>query len=290
MSTRMDNTYLFYCNQYLHTITGADRSALLRGGDRLLAERPIAGPARPLATDQNDSVIHVGSSHALSYAPYGFNSAILSKPQLAAFNGERLEPVSAGYALGNGNRLFSPRLMRFLGADTFSPFEQGGLNCYCYCLGDPINRTDPNGHWSIVKPRTWFRSPNTKLRQRLSAMAKIRPKLNEATAELQPYIQEKVLRRPFDLIEQASLDAARSKVLRLLPKAERKARGIAKYAPSGESYQFPDIDKAKNALMQTQRQPATLPEKSKRTFFDRSVPRDDPYDDVNYWNNAIRQQ
>ncbi|WP_338010010.1 RHS repeat-associated core domain-containing protein, partial [Pseudomonas sp. GM60] len=36
-------------------------------------------------------------------------------------------------------------LMRFNGPDWFSPFGRGGLNSYAYCLGDPINLSDPNG-------------------------------------------------------------------------------------------------------------------------------------------------
>jgi hypothetical protein len=36
--------------------------------------------------------------------------------------------------------------MRFYSADSLSPFGKGGLNSYCYCLGDPVNRTDPTGH------------------------------------------------------------------------------------------------------------------------------------------------
>ncbi|MGY2189231.1 RHS repeat-associated core domain-containing protein [Pseudomonas sp. SDO5591_S426] len=51
--------------------------------------------------------------------------------------------------MGNGYRAFSPVLMKFNSPDTLSPFDKGGLNAYAYCLGDPINRADPNGHLSI---------------------------------------------------------------------------------------------------------------------------------------------
>jgi len=34
--------------------------------------------------------------------------------------------------------------MRFLSPDTLSPFDEGGLNAYCYCLGDPVNHHDPS--------------------------------------------------------------------------------------------------------------------------------------------------
>jgi RHS repeat-associated protein len=61
------------------------------------------------------------------------------------FNGELRDWVLHAYALGNGHRFYSPIMMRFCSADSLSPFGKGGLNAYCYCEGDPINRSDPSG-------------------------------------------------------------------------------------------------------------------------------------------------
>ena len=66
------------------------------------------------------------------------------------FNGERIDPVLGGYHLGNGYRLYSPSLRRFTSPDSMSPFGKGGINPYTYCEGDPINNTDPTGHWIIT--------------------------------------------------------------------------------------------------------------------------------------------
>lgn len=84
----------------------------------------------------------VGVSHA--YTPYG---SVSSTPlPMLAFCGERRDAVAGFYHLGNGHRIYSPTLRRFLSADRLSPFGVGGLNAYAYCLGDPVNHYDPTGH------------------------------------------------------------------------------------------------------------------------------------------------
>jgi hypothetical protein len=45
-------------------------------------------------------------------------------------------------------------LMRFHSPDAASPFRHGGLNAYVYCIGDPVNHSDPSGEglwdWIMV--------------------------------------------------------------------------------------------------------------------------------------------
>jgi len=64
------------------------------------------------------------------------------------FNGERLGSIGETYHLGNGYRAYYPGLMRFSCPDSWSPFARGGLNPYAYCHADPINHSDPSGHFS----------------------------------------------------------------------------------------------------------------------------------------------
>nr|WP_314488140.1 RHS repeat-associated core domain-containing protein [uncultured Pseudomonas sp.] len=61
------------------------------------------------------------------------------------FAGERREPLT-GWYIANGYRPYDPLLMTFLAPDSESPFGRGGLDAYAYCGGDPVNRTDPDGH------------------------------------------------------------------------------------------------------------------------------------------------
>jgi RHS repeat-associated protein len=85
--------------------------------------------------------------HPLTYTPYGHRPAENGLLSLLGFNGERPDPVTGHYLLGNGYRAFNPVLMRFNSPDSWSPFGEGGLNAYAYCQGDPTNRVDPTGHY-----------------------------------------------------------------------------------------------------------------------------------------------
>ncbi|QCI15381.1 hypothetical protein E6B08_02085 [Pseudomonas putida] len=39
--------------------------------------------------------------------------------------------------------------MRFMSSDSLSPFRAGDLNSYAYALNDPVNYSDPTGHWRL---------------------------------------------------------------------------------------------------------------------------------------------
>lgn len=103
------------------------------------------------AGDKNDSLLWSedagtsteGELHV--WSPYGSGKP---SDRLPGFNGERVDPVSGTYHLGNGYRAYNPVLMRFNCPDSLSPFGAGGINPYAYCAGDPINHTDPSGHLS----------------------------------------------------------------------------------------------------------------------------------------------
>ncbi|PQE26124.1 YD repeat-containing protein [Rutstroemia sp. NJR-2017a BBW] len=86
------------------------------------------------------------------YTPYGCSGPVSgSSSSSIGFGGQWRDPVTGWYHLGNGYRVYNPDLMRFHSPDPWSPFTSGEINPYVYCLGDPVNRADPNGHWSFFK-------------------------------------------------------------------------------------------------------------------------------------------
>ncbi|WP_225917206.1 MULTISPECIES: RHS repeat-associated core domain-containing protein [Pseudomonas] len=79
-----------------------------------------------------------------AFCAYGYSNG---KKHSLAFKGERQDPITGFYLLGNGYRAYYPTLRRFNSPDNESPFARGWLNAYAFCLCDPINRNDPTGHF-----------------------------------------------------------------------------------------------------------------------------------------------
>ncbi|RMP11093.1 hypothetical protein ALQ08_01313 [Pseudomonas syringae pv. delphinii] len=157
-----DSTRLFYQKSRLATqIQGQIQHTLLRTDEYLLARLSVENNQSNcalLATDQQQSVI-AAQSLAFAYTPYGHRQPSTGPMNLPGFTGERVDPVTGHYLLGNGYRAFNPVLMRFNSPDSLSPFGEGGLNAYGYCEGNPINRVDPSGHMrkaimSVLKMKT----------------------------------------------------------------------------------------------------------------------------------------
>jgi RHS repeat-associated protein len=90
-------------------------------------------------------------SQAFAYTPYGERSPKNGLPSLLGFKGERLDPLTGNYDLGNGYRRYNTWLKRFDSPDSLSPFGEGGLNTYGFVAGDPVNLSDPTGHFPVSK-------------------------------------------------------------------------------------------------------------------------------------------
>jgi RHS repeat-associated protein len=107
-----------------------------------------------LAADNSLSIIGAivdGKHNPIAYSAYGEQSAQQEDKARLGFNGQIREARIGWYLLGNGYRAYNPRLMRFHSTDSWSPFGGGGLNAYMYCVGDPVNRSDPTGHIGGLK-------------------------------------------------------------------------------------------------------------------------------------------
>ena len=94
----------------------------------------------------------------LAHSPYGHRPAENGLLSLLGFNGERPDPLTGHYHLGNGYRQFNPVLMRVNSPDSWSPFGEGGLNAYAFANGDPRNKIDPDGHRGISSLIKAFRN------------------------------------------------------------------------------------------------------------------------------------
>ncbi|QIU88442.1 RHS repeat-associated core domain-containing protein [Yokenella regensburgei] len=127
----------------------SESSRFIRSGHTCLG---VARPGGLILTtgDRNSSplwsrTVGTSSGQLHTWSPWGAGPPL---PGLPGFNGERPDPVSGSYHLGNGYRAYNPLLMRFNCPDNLSPFGVGGINPYAYCAGDPVNHTDPTGHLS----------------------------------------------------------------------------------------------------------------------------------------------
>lgn len=164
-----DNTQLFYCRDRVATEHRGNVGLRIFECEEAVLSYQVHQNGMPhtllIAGDENRSTLNIlnnNQRHAVAYTPYGYHLQEADTPQLLGFNGERFDPFTGYYLLGNGYRVFNPVLMRFNSPDSWSPFGEGGINAYAYCAGDPVNREDPTGHmpWKGLK-RLFHRTPRT---------------------------------------------------------------------------------------------------------------------------------
>ncbi|WP_092146321.1 MULTISPECIES: RHS repeat-associated core domain-containing protein [unclassified Pseudomonas] len=148
----------FYLKDRLTTeVRGTAQCSIFQLEDQLMAQQQRQEDTVQttfLATDHHRSVLQALNATQpwpLVYTPYGHQLPETGLLSLLGFNGERSDPMTGHYLLGNGYRAFNPVLMRFNSPDSTSPFGKGGLNAYAYGQGDPVNTVDPTGHYNPFK-------------------------------------------------------------------------------------------------------------------------------------------
>ena len=142
----------FYNQSRMTTeLEGTQSYSVFQQDGQLLAQRRrdrTKDECSLLGTDLQQSVLHVVGAdkrHVIAYNPYGHRPVENGLISLLGFNGERPDPVTGHYLLGQGHRAYNPVLMRFNSPDSLSPFGKGGLNAYAYCSNNPVTRRDPTG-------------------------------------------------------------------------------------------------------------------------------------------------
>ncbi|RAL59413.1 hypothetical protein DID88_006787 [Monilinia fructigena] len=154
------DTNLFYRGSLIAVKKGDDLVSYLSHGSEYWGETTSQQGgdthARLWASDSQQSVLTTLNSQTPDqiqdqhYTPYGYSHSEYGASFASiGFNGQWKDPVTGWYHLGSGYRVYNPQLQRFHTPDPWSPFASGEINPYAYCLGDPINRLDPNGHFSI---------------------------------------------------------------------------------------------------------------------------------------------
>lgn len=150
-----DTCLYFYCgNEVVSIHSDRTRQSILKLEHTSLATT-INNITSLLGGDHNESIFLTRNEEDANEVeeyinlPYGENIPV--GLNTIGFNCEFIDTALESYHLGNGYRSYRPSIRRFEQPDDDSPFGVGGINCYAYCEGDPVNRTDPSGHVSTLE-------------------------------------------------------------------------------------------------------------------------------------------
>lgn len=142
-------------------MSSKSQASTIHGGEDIVALYQLQEGEQStdlLAIDSQKTLtnkISKNESLQANFTPYGHLVSTAEAP--VAFKGEYRMPATGNYLLGNGYRSYNPILMRFQSPDSESPFGAGGINTYCFVLGDPVNGSDPSGHFPFFTTHRNFK-------------------------------------------------------------------------------------------------------------------------------------
>ncbi len=140
-----------------YDVTGATSTKYIFLGDRRISTKDSGGTLQFIHDD------HISSSNVVTdasgnqaglfeYDPYGTTVTHTgSADPKHKFTGQEEDSSSKLYYYGA--RYYDPQLGRFITPDTFiqDPSDPQAYNRYAYCRNNPINFTDPTGHfWNFI--------------------------------------------------------------------------------------------------------------------------------------------
>lgn len=149
-----DFRYLFYdgtnVNAEYTTNMGAKKNSI----SRIYSEHGYLGQTDGLTGNyiavpldgSNDPIFTPSSTDELSNGTAPFGDSYQVSNAIPSYRGELYNESLGGYFLGNGYRVYNPRLCRFNAPDSLGPHTNAGVNPFCYAHNDPINYADPSGH------------------------------------------------------------------------------------------------------------------------------------------------
>ncbi|WP_201191799.1 RHS repeat-associated core domain-containing protein [Pseudomonas fluorescens] len=184
-----------------------------------------------LATEYSGSVlsaVDTTGNTAITYTPYGDAPTDADPLSQLRFNGALRESMTGCYSLGNGYRMYSPVLMRFLSPDEESPFEEGWLNAYAYCGGDPRNREDRTG-------RSWIKILTSSDSIARIPRLQVQPKAVGATLSNMPQITRNTQYQDRNFSSLARYVGAPDDVPTALAEPPRRTSSVSKTAASSSS-------------------------------------------------------
>lgn len=139
-------------HSYIHGAGSDEMVARFNGGPTIWYHQDAQGSTTHLTDDSGNVVERYKYDPALAGAPSIYNA---SGGQIAAsaFNNRFLytgrDWIKEVGLYDYRSRFYLPALGRFLQPDPIG-FAGGDANLYRYCVGDPVNRTDPSGLGGVV--------------------------------------------------------------------------------------------------------------------------------------------